>query len=143
MLSANQKKRVLVIDDDNWMQRVLSLFLSNLGYETISRTKAIDGLIEAVNSLPDLILLDYLMPEINGDSIFRMLKNIKFTNNIPVIFISANFSIDVLRKITSSGGTLFLSKPFNQAKLEEKINCALGIMPKTDTINSDSQIYVL
>ena len=140
----NDKKKVLIIDDDNWMQRVVSLFLTNMGYEPIVRTKAIDGLIEAVNNPPNIIILDYLMPEINGDTVYRMLKNIKYTTNIPVIFISGNFDIEALKRITTTGGNYFLTKPFNQQKLEEKINSALGIMPKPKfATDAETEVYLV
>ncbi len=142
MTVETQNKRVLIIDDDNWMQRVVSLFLNNLGYEPIVRTKPIDGIIEAVNNPPDLIILDYLLPEITGDVIYRMLKNFKYTSKIPVIFMSANFDIETLKKFTSIGGTYFLSKPFNKTKLEEKINLALDIKPKPEFV-TEGEVYLV
>lgn len=136
-------KKVLVIDDDNWIQRVASIFLHNLGYEPIVELNAVEGLIEAINNPPDLIILDYLMPEINGDSALKIIKHVKYSSNVPVILISGNFDLEAVKAMKAAGGNLFLSKPFNQQKLEEKINIALGIPQKAGFVEPKLETFLL
>jgi len=115
------KSNILVVDDTPDNLRLLSAMLTTQGYEV---RKALNGKI-ALNAcriiLPDLILLDINMPEMDGYEVCQQLKADKTTSGVPVIFISA--LDDVLDKVKAFdvGGSDYISKPFHTAEVISRI----------------------
>ena len=80
-LSSTEKKAaesypILIIDDDIWIQRIICYYLQNWGFKTYSAYNAFDGLALAIKHRPTLIVLDIIMPEVEGDILLKMLKRI-------------------------------------------------------------------
>ena len=116
---------ILIIDDDSWIQRILSHHLQDWGFKTYTALDAFEGLAFAIKHKPLLILLDIVMPELNGDVLLKMLKKIEITSNIPTLIISSNLNRDLLGETYKSGAAGFISKPFSQQILFEKIRDCL------------------
>ncbi len=116
-----QNKTVLVIDDDQWIQRVVTHHLKNWGFEPVSAYDAVEGIAMAVKIMPRFILLDIIMPEANGDLLLKMLKKIEYTSNIPVIILSGNLNVSVIGATYKNGAAGFISKPIKEIVLLRKI----------------------
>lgn len=89
--------KVLLVDDDEALATVFSTALKKEGYETSIANSGKDGIDKARNELPDLVLLDQIMPDMQGNEVLKQLKADGKTKGIPVIMLS-NFSQEELVK---------------------------------------------
>jgi DNA-binding response OmpR family regulator len=107
------KKKILVVDDEKDIVDILKYNLERENeFEVITASNGKEAL-EAAQSLPDLILLDIMMPELNGFEVCKRLKNDKLTSGIPVIFLTAKENeIDEILGL-EIGADDYLPKPFN------------------------------
>ncbi len=116
-----QNKVILLIDDDKWIHRVVSHYLSNWGFHPISAFDPVEGVAMAIKERPRLILLDIVMPDIKGDVLLKLLKKIDLTSNIPIIILSGNLNIELLGATYKDGAMGFISKPIKEVILLKKI----------------------
>lgn len=122
-----QEAMILVVDDTPVNLHLLKSLLSGKGYSVRSAPNGRYVMNFLRNNLPDLILLDIKMPEIDGYDICRLLKEDKRTADIPVIFISAlNGTTDKL-KAFSLGGADYISKPFHPEEVLSRIHTHLTL----------------
>ncbi len=123
----NYKSNILVVDDTPDNLRLLSAMLAKQGYEV---RKALNGKI-ALNAckiiLPDLILLDINMPEMDGYEVCQQLKADETTSGIPVIFISALDNVLDKVRAFDVGGSDYISKPFHTAELISRIENQINL----------------
>ena len=112
---------ILTIDDDKWIQRIFSQYLTQWGFHHISAFDPYTGLEEAIKNKPLIIFLDILLPEVHGDMLIKFLKKMEFTAKIPVVIISGNLNKDLIKSTYLSGASGFITKPFNQETLFNKI----------------------
>lgn len=124
-ISEDANYAVLIIDDDQWIARVISHYVQKWGFKPMSATDPIDGLAMAIKHRPILIFLDVYMPEINGYTMLKMFKKIEYTQEIPVIIISGNLSKEILQSALKLGAAGFISKPISEQILYEKFQEAL------------------
>jgi twitching motility two-component system response regulator PilH len=114
--------RVLVIDDSPTDVRVLTVLLERNGFDVLSAVNATDGIAMAKSSLPDLILMDVIMPGTNGFQATRMLSKDASTASIPVIIVTTkNMEADRLWGLRQ-GARDFVTKPPNERDLMSRIN---------------------
>jgi two-component system, NtrC family, sensor kinase len=106
--------KVLIIDDDMWIQRIFSKYLVEWGFRPISAYDPYEGVAMAVKHQPLMIFLDIIMPDVQGEVLLKMLKAIDITSEIPINIISGNFSKELLSDTYKHGAVGFLSKPFSQ-----------------------------
>jgi len=115
-------KRILIIDDE----KMNILFLANIlkpEYEIIVAKNGDSGIAAAEKHIPDLILLDVIMPEMSGFEVLAKLKESDVTKNIPVIFITGLAGIAEDKEKNQSLGVVdFISKPFDKSSVKEKID---------------------
>ena len=114
-------KRILIIDDDHDMASLIQSLLKYYGYDATVVHDPHKGLTLAQKSKPDLILLDVLMPKMNGREVCEKLKQSGATKNIPVIFLTAKDSADDVAAELKVGGMGHITKPFDSKDLLEKI----------------------
>lgn len=113
---------VLIVDDDIWMQRILSKSLQSYGFKNVLfANNGFDCIALAVEHNPDLIILDILMPELSGIQTLRVLKTIKATKSIPVIVVSALSDTENLGLAVRNGSAGFISKPFTRATIYDRL----------------------
>lgn len=118
----------LIIDDDIWMQRILSKTLQSYGFrKTYLASNGFEGVNLAIEHMPDLIILDILMPELSGHQTLKLLKTIKVTKDIPVLMISALSDTENLGKAVRIGVNGFISKPFTRTTVYDKLVSIFGI----------------
>lgn len=118
--------KILIIDDDVWFHKYFTKHLKSWGFDIISAYNPYEGISLAVKEKPLLIFLDYLMPEMNGDNVLRILKAVEHTKNIPTVFISGNLSADVIGLAYKIGAKGFLTKPVSLKTIYQKIEECLG-----------------
>jgi DNA-binding response OmpR family regulator len=116
----NKVKKIFIADDDPDILDILSMMLETQGYMVIKSNNANSIFEYNKDELPDLILLDIWMSGLDGREICEKLKRNKLTKNIPVIFISANSSIEEITKEYNANG--FISKPFEMSYLLDIIH---------------------
>ncbi len=120
------KKKILLVDDEPEIQLIISARLSAAGYEVIIAKDGQEGLDMARAESPDVILLDLMIPKIDGFKVCRMLKFDKAFENIPVIIFSARGS-DADKKLAEQvGANAYLVKPFNLDLFAQMIQRLLG-----------------
>src|SRR5947208_3284767 len=106
-------QKVLLVDDDPLMHRLFQRHLERAGYEMISATSAVEALEITARELPQLIVMDVMMAEIDGLEALRRLNKNESTKAIPVIIVTANVSSYQAGQQESSvsGAAAFLTKP--------------------------------
>ncbi len=119
-------KRILVIDDDhNFCNIVKNGVESRDGFHVIVAHDGKEGVKKAVEDKPDLILLDVVMPDIEGMEVAQVLRDDPRTENIPVLFVTAMITEEELRKSTRTEGWYYLAKPIQINHLCNTINSIL------------------
>ncbi len=117
----------LIIDDDIWMQRILSKTMQSYGFKkTLLASDGYEGVSLAIEHLPDIIVLDILMPDLSGHQTLKLLRTIKYTRNIPVLMVSALSDTENLGKAIKTGVNGFISKPFTRTTVFEKLVSIFG-----------------
>ena len=124
------KKKILVVDDDQQIVRLLSLRLKANNFDVAFAYDGYQCVQVAESELPDLILLDIKMPLGGGIRAIEILKLMPETQNIPIIFITAFLSQGVKKLVMDLGAEDIISKPFDSETLVEKINTILNIKSK-------------
>jgi two-component system alkaline phosphatase synthesis response regulator PhoP len=120
------KGRILVVDDEIYIVHILDFSLGMEGYEVITALDGEQALEKARAEKPDLIVLDIMMPKLDGYETCKMLKAEAGTKEIPVILLSAK-GRNVDQKIGFEvGADDYITKPFSPRKLVERINAILG-----------------
>ncbi|WP_028987351.1 response regulator transcription factor [Thermicanus aegyptius] len=116
------RERIMIVDDDPDIQELIKLYLTQNGYETFSVTEGEKVVAAAKTYNPDLIILDVVMPGVDGIELCQSLR--KFTD-VPIIFLSARQ--DEMNKIMglSTGGDDYVTKPFSMAELLVRIRAHL------------------
>jgi len=110
-------KKVLIVDDEKLILITTKLVLESGGCEVLTAGDGRTAIELAKAESPDLILLDIMMPGIDGYEVSRKLREVHGKGVVPVIFVTAKDDAQAMREGFRSGGTLFLSKPFNSSQL--------------------------
>ena len=119
--------RILLIDDEDDIREVAALSLESVaGWSVFVASNARDGLRIAAAEHPDAILLDVMMPEIDGPATFRMLQEREETRGIPVIFLTAKAQTSEQRALLALGSRGLIAKPFEPLTLPSQIESLLG-----------------
>lgn len=113
--------KVVVVDDDPDMVRIVRLALEMHGFEVLEACNGIKGLLMVKRELPDAVLLDIMMPDIDGFEVCRKLKLDSATSKIPIIFITAKSGQEHVRRGLSLGAQGYITKPFSVHGLPSKV----------------------
>jgi len=114
--------RVMAVDDDHVIRGLLEVNLEMEGHEVVMAVDGQDALAKVRSDPPDLILLDVMMPNVNGWQVAEELKSDEATRDIPIIFLSARAMDADVRKGTSLGVESYVTKPFDPIDLMELID---------------------
>src|SRR5215469_10302500 len=126
--------RILVVDDQASNVQVVGLILGTLGYEIIPASDGATALKRVAALVPDLILLDLLMPGMSGRDICLQIKKNPDWRDIPVIFLSAADDKDLIVSALDAGGVDYITKPFNQAELVSRVRTQLALKAARDRL---------
>ena len=124
-------KTILVVDDEKKIRELLDLRLSSEGYQVFHARHGEEGVEQAKKHLPDLILMDVMMPRMDGPEAVRHLQEDPATRDIPVIFLTAIITKEEEESQASgihpeAAKHRFIAKPFDAAGLLAEIKKALG-----------------
>jgi CheY-like chemotaxis protein len=114
-------RKILVVDDDRFMQRFLQIVLEREGFSMIKATNGREAVEFAALEQPEVILMDAMMPKMDGLAALRELKQNAITRAIPVIILTANPHQFSREEAESSGAMVFLTKPFSPTQLLDEI----------------------
>jgi CheY-like chemotaxis protein len=120
-------RKVLIIDDEDDIREVAALSLESVaGWEVIVANSGAQGLARAAEQQPDAILLDVMMPGMDGPTTFRELRKNPATAGIPVVLLTAKVQNSDQRRFADLGVEGVLHKPFDPMTLSTQIADALG-----------------
>jgi two-component system alkaline phosphatase synthesis response regulator PhoP len=126
------KGKILVVDDEIYIVHILDFSLGIEGYEVMTALDGEQALAKVAQDKPDLIVLDIMMPKLDGYETCKALKSNPETKDIPVILLSAK-GRNVDQKVGFEvGADDYITKPFSPRKLVERINAILGQTSRTD-----------
>lgn len=135
------KEKILVINDDEEIRLLAQMILHTKGYVTIEADNGRVGIEQAMQQKPDLILLDIMMPEMDGFATCQQLKNCEVTKDIPVIFFSSLTNPKDKIKGFELGGVDFVNNVVNQGELLARVHTHLQIQSLTRSlIESNEQL---
>jgi len=120
-------KKILVIDDESELVKAVEVRLKANGYEVLSACDGLTGIDKAKEAKPDLILLDIIMPKMDGYEVAKGLLANPETKEIPIIIFSASQQRDLENRCRGLGIADFISKPFETRDLLNMVN---GILKK-------------
>ena len=113
--------KVLFIEDDKVVRENTAELLQLANYEVITACDGVEGLRKAEEEIPDLILLDVMMPQMDGYTVASKLGQSKETKSIPIIMFTARSSTDDVSRSSQLGAVDYIVKPFDQLVLLEKV----------------------
>ena len=114
-------EKILIIDDDIDTLRLIDLALKKEGYQIVTANNGQEGLLKMSRETPDLILLDIMMPEMDGYEVARRLRQKPETSKIPILMFSAKSQVDDKVKGFESGADGYLTKPTHPTELQTHI----------------------
>jgi two-component system sensor histidine kinase/response regulator len=131
----SEKRRRILVVDDQWtnIQKIGSL-LGGLGHEIIPALDGPQALDRASNCAPDLVLLDLIMPGMDGCEVCRRLRKTAEGSRIPVIFISAVDDKEMIVRALAAGGVDYITKPFNSGELLRRVITQLSLKSARDDL---------
>ncbi len=123
----NDKKKILLVEDEKDMAYAVTLQLEAKGYEIITASDGREGLEKARTKKPDLIILDLMLPKIDGYKVCRMLKFDDKYKNIPIILFTARAQDSDKKVGKEVGADAYITKPFEPSALLDKIRELLAL----------------
>ena len=129
---------LLIVDDETHVRKLLQILLQNQGYQTLTASSGEEALAMVAQQPPDLILLDIMMPGMDGYEVARHLKTNKATSNIPIIMLSALGEHSARISGLEAGAEDFLSKPVESAELWLRVRNLLRLKAFGDYLKSHS-----
>lgn len=124
-LGAHDKPRILVVDDDPLMRRIVTQSLDRTAYELTEAESGASGIQAALDEHPDLILLDVMMPEMDGFEVIRRLRSHPITQGIPIILLTALGEMSEKVYGMQLGADDYITKPFDPRELRARVHTHL------------------
>ena len=114
--------RICYVEDDEDIQRIVRMSLERVGKMTVEVVGDPTMAIEAINAFkPDLVMLDWMMPKIDGPALFRQMQARPDTQGLPVVFMTAKASQRDLDELMKMGAVATISKPFDPKELPAQL----------------------
>jgi DNA-binding response OmpR family regulator len=120
------RKKILLVDDSNTILMMEKFILRNGPYEILTATNGEEGVLKAAELMPDLILLDVIMPKMGGFEACRLLRSTRATSGIPIIMVTTRGEAANVEAGWANGCTDYVTKPINSIELLAKVRSFLG-----------------
>ncbi len=114
-------RKVLVVDDEDFVRKLIVVKLKRFGIDTIEADNGMDAIEKAISEKPDLILLDVMMPKMNGFDACQRLKANQETSHIPIVMLTTRTDLSGKPWGEQTGVLEYFSKPFLPQKLAERV----------------------
>lgn len=121
----SRKPKILIVDDEPSVVDLVALSLIPGKYEVLKAYSGLDALDKVYQEMPDLIILDLMMPGVDGFEVCRRLKNSSVTQHIPVIILSAKGEVKDKLEGMQTGADDYITKPFDPMEMEARVNTVL------------------
>jgi DNA-binding response OmpR family regulator len=119
-------KKVLIVEDEDLIVRVLSIRLEGLGYKVFSAVDGEEGLKAARREKPDLVILDIGLPGIDGTTLCELIKSSPETKDVKVIMLTGKKLVGDMEKSFEAGADAYVNKPYEWARLQAHIEKLIG-----------------
>ena len=119
-------KKILVVDDEERVREMLGFRLRLFGYEVVLASNGREALEAATREKPDLVLLDVMMPELDGFQVCSRLKQDEATRGIPVVILTAKAEAKDVTRAVNSGAVDYVVKPYDPQVLQQKVARSLS-----------------
>ena len=126
--------RILVVDDQAANLRVVGILLGRNGYEVVTASKGADALAAAQAQTPDLILLDIMMPGMDGFELLAALRALPALRDVPAVFLTAAHDRDLLLRAFEAGAVDYVTKPFMPEELLARVGAHIGLKQARDRL---------
>jgi len=140
MIAEKKKPKILIVDDTPENLNILQELLEK-NYQVFATTKGVIALQITKKQLPDLILLDVLMPEMDGYEVCRNLKADEITKEIPIIFITAKSEIEDEIKGFEAGGVDYIAKPFKPAVVMARVQSQMALKREKELLKENMRLH--
>jgi two-component system, cell cycle response regulator len=130
---------ILVADDEPVNRALIQRRLEREGYHVLTARNGSEAVEQAIAALPDLILLDVMMPEMDGLAACRVIKETEATRDIPVIFLSARDETEMKVSGLGLGADDYISKPFEAEELIARVHVAIRLKRERDQLRNDAE----
>ena len=120
------KKKILIVEDEESLLKLESILLTSRGYEVVGAADGVAALEQVVSARPDLVILDVMLPEIDGFEVCRRIKQNPETARIPVLMLTAKKSDQDCARGMAAGASAYVTKPFKSARIIEIIQDLLS-----------------
>ena len=119
------RKKILLVDDSNTVLLMEKMILSKSPYDVVTASDGQEGFDKAVSEKPDLILLDVVMPKMDGFEVCRQLRKRDEMRRVPVIMVTTRGELESVETGYQSGCTDYITKPINGLELLSKVKSYL------------------
>jgi two-component system alkaline phosphatase synthesis response regulator PhoP len=133
-------KRILAVDDEKHILRLVQINLEKAGYDVITASNGREAVEAVQEHHPDLIVMDVMMPEMDGFEALQILKNDEATSSIPVVMLTAKAQDADVFQGWQSGADLYLTKPFNPMELLTFVKRILDAQSETEKSDKTYEI---
>jgi DNA-binding response OmpR family regulator len=120
------RKKILLVDDSNTILMMEKFILRNGPYEILTATNGEEGVLKAAEQMPDLILLDVIMPKMGGFEACKLLRSTRATSEIPIIMVTTRGEAANVEAGWANGCNDYVTKPINSIELLAKVRSFLG-----------------
>ena len=127
------KQSVLIVDDEPMTRDLLRLMLERAGFDISEAEDGIDALEKIKDSTPDAVILDVMMPHMDGITVCEILRRQEETADLPVLMLSARTHMDAIEQGLRAGATRYLSKPVSRQDLIQNLREAIAGIPSPET----------
>jgi CheY-like chemotaxis protein len=129
-MPATPLNRICYVEDDEDIQRIVRMTLERVGKMTVEVVGDPTMAIEAMTAFrPDMVMLDWMMPKMDGPTLFRQMKLRPETSSLPVVFITAKASQHDLEELLRLGAAGAISKPFSPKDLPDQLRAIWAKLP--------------
>lgn len=126
------KTKILIVEDHPDCRELLAIVLGKLGYAIVKAETGLEAIEQARATNPDLILMDFGLPDMSGDKVMMRLKADPFTEKIPVILTTGYMDAVVAKRAIAAGAAKILVKPFDLERLMDAMEKCLSPESETD-----------
>jgi len=124
--TGENKKKILIVDDEPNIVKLIKIILNPRNYDLLEATNGLEALERVREHMPDLIILDLMMPKMDGYAACGKIKENALTKAIPIIMLTAKRELDDKKKGIHLGADDYLTKPFNPNELRARVNALLN-----------------
>jgi DNA-binding response OmpR family regulator len=121
LVGYSQMKRVLVVEDEPDIRELIVMTLRNRGYDVVGAECGEEAWIAAAKQVPQLLVLDVLLPDMDGLSLCEMFRRIPNTSKVPILMLTACATQQVRGIAENAGADDFMSKPFSPRELAHRV----------------------